>query len=60
MGDVENIFVAKFTSIVSHEMIHKVLHKIGGKEVSRSFDRLYLAEFMGKTPQGSIHNGSLV
>jgi glutamine phosphoribosylpyrophosphate amidotransferase len=55
LGDFETVFVAKFTSIVSHEMIHKVLHEIGDKKVSRSFDNVYLAEFMEKIPEGSIH-----
>jgi hypothetical protein len=54
LGDFETVWVVKFASIVSHEMIHKVLHKIGGKKVSLSFDNLYFAEFMEKIPENSI------
>jgi glutamine phosphoribosylpyrophosphate amidotransferase len=55
LGNFETVFVAKFASVVSHEMIHKVLHDIGDRKVSRSFDSLYLAEFMEKIPEDSIH-----
>jgi hypothetical protein len=53
----EEVFVAKFTSLVSHELIHRTLHLLFDKEVSHRFDRLSFmgaSEFMEKLPPNSI------
>lgn len=54
LGDSQIVFICKFSSIVSHEIIHEVLTKLEGDEVSKKFDRPYFPEFMGKIPEGSI------
>ncbi len=54
LGDFDTVWIAKFTSVISHETIHSVLHKLEGKEKSCGFDNLYLAEFMEKIPKNSI------
>lgn len=53
-GDLENVWIAKFASVISHEIIHKVLTELEGDEISKRFDRLYFAEFMEKIPPNSI------
>lgn len=55
LGDFEQVWIAKFSSIISHETIHKVLTELGGIEISRQFDSLYFPEFMEKIPKNSIH-----
>ena len=55
LGDFEQIWIAKFSSIISHETIHKVLSELGGIEISQQFDSLYFPEFMEKIPRNSIH-----
>jgi len=55
LGDLETVWIAKFTSIVSHETIHKVITELENEEASRRFDRLYFAHFMEKLPAHSIH-----
>lgn len=55
LGDLGAIWICKFSSIISHETIHKVLTELEGREVSKKFDNLYFPEFMEKIPEGSIH-----
>ena len=53
----EDVLVAKFTSLVSHEIIHRSLNLLFGKEVSHRFDRLSFmgaSDFMEKLPPNSI------
>lgn len=55
LEDAGTIWICKFSSIISHETIHKVLTELEGREVSKKFDNLYFPEFMEKIPEGSIH-----
>jgi hypothetical protein len=55
LGDPETVWIIKFASVVSHEVIHKVLNELENEETSKRFDYLYLAYFMGKIPPHSIH-----
>ena len=48
------VWVAKFASLISHEIIHRAIDMDMGKKVSLHFDRLYLMEFMGKLPPNSL------
>jgi hypothetical protein len=50
----EEVLVAKFASLMSHEIIHRILGQLFGNEVSRGFDQLYFMEFMEKLPPDSI------
>jgi hypothetical protein len=54
LGSFEEVWIAKFTSLVSHEIIHRVLTSLQGRETSRMFDRLYFFAFMQKLPESSI------
>lgn len=55
LDDPGTIWICKFSSIMSHEIIHKVLTELEGGEVSKKFDNLYFPEFMEKISEGSIH-----
>jgi len=55
LGDLEQIWIAKFASIISHEIIHDVVTELGGNQISRQFDSLYFPEFMEKIPKHSVH-----
>ena len=46
----EDVWIAKFASLVAHEIIHRMLTQLFGKEVSHNFDRLHFAVFMEKIP----------
>ena len=46
----EDVWVAKFASLVAHEIIHRTLTQLFGKEVSKGFDRLHFYVFMEKLP----------
>ena len=48
----DEVWIAKFTSLVLHEIIHRTLQILYGKEVSIRFDRLFFKEFMEKIPLG--------
>lgn len=51
----EQVWITKFASLVAHEIIHRSITLLIGKEASKSFDRLYFYEFMDKIPPGGCH-----
>jgi hypothetical protein len=55
LGDPETVWIAKFSSVVSKVILHKVLMEGEGVEVASGFGKLYLPAFMEKIPLNSIH-----
>lgn len=49
-ADPELVWVAKFSSLISHEIIYKVINDLEGIKTSRKFDKLRFHEFMEKLP----------
>jgi len=53
--DPTSIWIAKFSSLVSHETIHETLARLEGIDTCKTFDKLNFRRLMGKTLNNNFY-----